>query len=130
MMHIAAALLTLPDGLFVVQRRSEHAKFAGGRLGFFGGKVEEGETPLEALKRELRAKTSLDVAELKFEEPRVITLSGAAAHREDTAMHLFPVIIQAPTFTARDGSAEVHPPGDLRSRIDLTDGLRAIVDHL
>lgn len=49
--HISVILLYF-KGNFLLQHRSEDAKRSPGLWGFFGGGIEEGETPLEAVKRE------------------------------------------------------------------------------
>ncbi len=50
----AAALLTVDDGRYLMQLRDDRAGvFYPGHWGLFGGAVEAGETPEEALRREL-----------------------------------------------------------------------------
>lgn len=50
--HVAAAVITRPDGSFLVGQRAADT-FYPGYWEFPGGKVEAGETPREALIREL-----------------------------------------------------------------------------
>ena len=57
-----AAILVDPDGKYVVQRRDDKPEiFFPGHWGCFGGAVEEGEPPLDAMRRELREELELDV---------------------------------------------------------------------
>ena len=49
-----------------LQKRTEDAKVAPGCFGFFGGKIEEQETPDEALKREIKEELDLSVEDYKF----------------------------------------------------------------
>jgi 8-oxo-dGTP pyrophosphatase MutT (NUDIX family) len=62
-----AALLVLEDGRYVLQLRDDiEGIFYPGHWGCFGGAVERGETPREALRRELKEELELEVA--AFEE--------------------------------------------------------------
>lgn len=49
-----------------VQRRSEKAKRAPGKFGFFGGHLEAGETPEQALIREMREELSINLSEFPY----------------------------------------------------------------
>lgn len=66
----ALAGFTLPDGKLVLQRRTKDAPYAPGKLGFFGGWVENDETVEECLLREIQEETSLNVKAL---EPILLT---------------------------------------------------------
>ncbi|MCL2656219.1 MAG: Nudix family hydrolase [Betaproteobacteria bacterium] len=57
---VAAAVITRPDGSFLLGRRAE-GSFYPGYWEFPGGKVEPGETPREALVRELKEELGLTV---------------------------------------------------------------------
>lgn len=48
-----------PDGNILLQDRRERSKW-GEEYGFFGGRIEEGETPEDAIKRELREELELE----------------------------------------------------------------------
>jgi 8-oxo-dGTP pyrophosphatase MutT (NUDIX family) len=55
-----AAILCLPDSRYVVQRRDRKPGiWFPGHWGFFGGAVDEGESPLAALHRELEEEIEL-----------------------------------------------------------------------
>ena len=58
--HVAAAVITRPDGSFLLGQRAPDT-FYPGYWEFPGGKVEAGETPREALVRELREELSIEV---------------------------------------------------------------------
>lgn len=59
MRQVSIILLTLPNGRIVFQRRGKDASRSPDLLGLFGGHVEEGETPDDAIVRELGEETSL-----------------------------------------------------------------------
>lgn len=59
-MRYAHAVLVV-DGKYAMQLRDDHAKVAPGTWGFFGGKMEAGETPLEAVRREIREELELEL---------------------------------------------------------------------
>lgn len=60
--HVAAAVITRPDGSFLVGQRADDTFYAG-YWEFPGGKVEPGETPRDALIRELHEELDMQVDE-------------------------------------------------------------------
>src|SRR5882724_1886990 len=63
MRYSAAAILTV-GGRYVLQLRDNSATIAfPAHWGLFGGEVKEGESPLEAIRREVNEELSLDVRE-------------------------------------------------------------------
>lgn len=58
--EVAAAVLQRPDGSFLLAQRPS-GKIWAGYWEFPGGKIEPGETPLHALKRELREELGIEV---------------------------------------------------------------------
>ena len=76
--HAVAALLVLPDGRYVMQLRDVKPEiFYPGHWGCFGGAISEGETPLDALERELeeelefRPQNSVEFTRFDFDFSRV-----------------------------------------------------------
>ena len=64
--RIAIALvLALRDGRVLVARRGENAEHLPGAWEFPGGKIEDGETPEEAARRELAEETGLVAARVE-----------------------------------------------------------------
>ena len=61
---VAIVLLVDRDGALLMQHRDEHAPVAANQWGLPGGRIEAGETPIEAAHRELLEETGLTVAEL------------------------------------------------------------------
>ena len=58
--HVAAAVITRPDGSFLLGQRAPDT-FYPGYWEFPGGKVEPGETPRDALVRELDEELGMQV---------------------------------------------------------------------
>ncbi len=63
--EIAAVFLVNRDGALLMQHRDGHAKISPNQWGLPGGRIEPGETPIEAAHRELLEETGLTVAELQ-----------------------------------------------------------------
>ncbi len=61
----AAIVVMDEDGKFLLQHRTDDAPTWAGFWGLFGGGLEDGERPKEALVRELREEIGLDVSEAR-----------------------------------------------------------------
>jgi 8-oxo-dGTP diphosphatase len=71
-LHVVAAVIFDGGRVLACRRRAE--KDAGGRWEFPGGKVEPGESPSEALRREIREELAVDIDvrdELTTDDTRV-----------------------------------------------------------
>jgi 8-oxo-dGTP pyrophosphatase MutT (NUDIX family) len=65
--NAVAALIQLEDGRYLMQHRDDVPSiWFPGHWGCFGGAVDEGESPLGALKRELREEIEFEVHEAKY----------------------------------------------------------------
>ncbi len=58
----------IKDGVVFVflQKRDQHGKVLPGHFSFFGGKIELGETPSQALEREIKEELGITVAGYQF----------------------------------------------------------------
>lgn len=62
----AAAIIVLDDGRYLLQLRdNKKGIFFPGHWGLFGGGVEEGERPADALRRELKEELGLVIGDLR-----------------------------------------------------------------
>jgi 8-oxo-dGTP diphosphatase len=61
----AGVLLIDRNGALLMQHRDEHARISPNKWGVPGGRIEAGETPIVAARRELMEETGLAVADLQ-----------------------------------------------------------------
>ena len=59
-------ILIANDGRILLQYRNKDNKWNQDSWGEFGGQIEEGETPEEAIKRELKEELGIELVDLKF----------------------------------------------------------------
>jgi 8-oxo-dGTP pyrophosphatase MutT (NUDIX family) len=127
--EIAVVLLKLPTGQYVFQRRSKNAPTSPNLAGLFGGHLEEGESPQQAVKRELVEETSLDVKKISLEK-----LSDKIIHYADGPsrhFYYFRGYIDASEFEVYEGDgAEVYNLDEARKRKDMTISTQHILKEL
>lgn len=117
----AIVALTLPDGRLALQRRTQDAPYAPGKLGLFGGWVEDGETPDECIKREVEEETSLKVSNLAFVAAGQFTLPASSAFPKDRRYFLYKAAIENADFDVYEGDgAEIYTLEEAKQRDDLT----------
>jgi 8-oxo-dGTP pyrophosphatase MutT (NUDIX family) len=126
--EIAVAILVLPDGRYVLQRRTYDAPIAPGLLGLFGGHIEAGETPLEAICRELAEETSLDISSLSLSRKRKILVPASANFGRDRIFHIFEANIASDNFKVFEGvGAESYSKDELLSRDDVSETVQRTI---
>ncbi|WP_433369391.1 NUDIX hydrolase [Actinoplanes sp. CA-142083] len=64
--EVALVLLVDPSGAVLMQHRDDHAPVSPNQWGFPGGRIEPGETPEQAARRELLEETGLTAGELRL----------------------------------------------------------------
>jgi len=117
----AGALLVLPDGRLVLQRRTKDAPTGAGKLSFFGGIVESGEAPLVAAKRELKEETDLPIDSLEFVLAAVVVTPKDEGSDELWQANIFRVGIESMDFQVFEGDrAEAYSVEEAVKRQDLT----------
>jgi len=62
----AGVILIASNGTILLQYRDKDSKWNQDSWNEFGGQIEEGETPEEAVKRELKEELGIELADLKF----------------------------------------------------------------
>ncbi len=118
MLEIASVALVLPDGRLVFQRRDGNTKVSPNKVGFFGGKIEQGETPLEAIVREIGEETSLSVTPEQF--TKVATYESS-----EKRYHMFKMDIKDVDFEVYEGIGfEVYTLEQIMKRTDTTHALQ------
>ncbi|MFG2044438.1 NUDIX domain-containing protein [Dactylosporangium sp. NPDC048998] len=58
--RVAVVFLVDPEGRILMQHRDQHAKVSPNQWAMPGGKIEDGESPQEAARREVREETGLE----------------------------------------------------------------------
>ncbi|MET7392668.1 NUDIX hydrolase [Dactylosporangium sp. NPDC005572] len=78
--RVAVVFLVDPEGRILMQHRDQHAKVSPNQWAMPGGKIEEGEEPIEAARREVLEETSLTAGALEHyftgTRPSVSTVDG------------------------------------------------------
>ena len=62
----AGIILIANDGTILLQHRDENNRWNQDSWSEFGGQIEKGETPEEAIKREMKEELEIELADLKF----------------------------------------------------------------
>jgi 8-oxo-dGTP diphosphatase len=116
MTELALCILQLPGDRFALQRRSKDVKMSPGLLGLFGGHIDPGELPENAVLRELGEETSLHIEELQ------ISLVGRYEFSNDAVVvFLYKTNITDETFEVFEGDgAEIYTREELRLRDDVS----------
>ena len=116
-LKVVAAVI-VRDGAVLACRRARH-KDAAGRWEFPGGKVEPGEAPEDALRRELREELGVEV--------RVgALLDRTATGRVELACYAATLVGAAPTASTDHDELQWRGPGDLAG-LDWADADRPVV---
>jgi 8-oxo-dGTP pyrophosphatase MutT (NUDIX family) len=114
------ACLVLPDGRFILQRRTKDAPHAAGLLGFFGGWVESNETPDSCVIREIKEETSLDVLVQNIKFYKDYILPGTKDYHGKRHFYLYKIPVITAEFEVYEGDgAEIYTLDELKSREDL-----------
>lgn len=132
MYEVAIALLQLPDHRIVLQRRDDDAPSSAGKLGFFGGHIENGESPADAIRRELKEETSLNVPALDFEYQESFGAVVDTANGQETRnYYLYEVSIEDDTFKVYEGvRSETYKVHEALGRDDLTRSAERVLKQL
>jgi len=124
MIKVSRIWLTLPNGNVIVQRRDKRTDVSPGLLGLFGGHVEAGETPEEAINRELSEETSLDISNLDIRWVANVELP----HPNDPV--IMRTFIDSDDFDVFEGEgAETYSIIELKNRQDLASSVVYVISH-
>jgi 8-oxo-dGTP pyrophosphatase MutT (NUDIX family) len=108
MAHFDVAMVALRQGeYFLMQERNERDNVGAiGLIGFFGGKIHEGEEPREAACRELKEETSVTIApsDLSFIGEVKITMDHPAGKDTTVKAQVFETNIGNINVEAKEGT--------------------------
>lgn len=118
MSEVVGALLVSLDEEVVLQRRDGNTAYCPHMLGLFGGSVEAGENPYQAMYRELSEESSLDLSQIRL---------GLAVEQDfcKSKFYLFRIIIPTIDFEVNEGAgAEIYLVQEALTRSDTTQSAR------
>ena len=114
------ACFMLPNGKYVLQRRTKDAPHSAGMLGFFGGWVDKDESPDDCIKREISEERSLEINKLKISLVKDYVIPGTKEFINERHFFLYKVPISDFTFKVYEGDgAESYTLEELKLRNDL-----------
>ncbi|WP_432977703.1 NUDIX hydrolase [Dactylosporangium sp. CA-233914] len=117
--RVAVVFLVDPEGRVLMQHRDRHAKVSPNQWAMPGGKIEDGESPQEAARREVREETGLDAGPIVpytvRTRPSVTTADG------EVEMHVFcgPTDAAQADVVVGEGQAMVFLTPEEALRLDL-----------
>ncbi|MBI5126522.1 MAG: NUDIX hydrolase [Candidatus Taylorbacteria bacterium] len=115
--HVSSLILIDKDGKILFQRRTADAKRFAGLLSFFGGGLENNETPEQALVRELKEELDYSVTNATYVGEHPYTLPET---QETGIQHVFTELYDpAKTFHLNEGAGIEWHPLDTISTIPL-----------
>lgn len=130
MKEISIVQFILPDGRLVLQRRDEGIKISPGLLGLFGGHVEVGESPADALLREISEETSLNVSDLNIDYIAGRELPHPNDFNSKIMVHFNKAIIGSDDFKVFEGQhAETYSITELKERQDLSPNAKYMINN-
>lgn len=123
-MHVAVGVIVNHQGKILIAKRPAH-QYKGGFWEFPGGKVELGETPYEALQRELREEVNLYVV---YAKP---WLTVSYNYQDRTVMLDTWLISQFEGMAeGREGQEILWVKAEELSQFQFPEGNRPIIDKL
>ena len=111
----------------MLNRRGQSAPVSPGLLAFYGGHVDEGETPAQAIKREIGEETSLNPKHLK---PKFLA-SYKVKEMLDKEFFLYEVKVPNDGFEVYEGDgSETYLLEDILTRKDITPSVRFAFEEI
>lgn len=123
-MRVVAGALLDRAGLVLIAQRPR-GKVLAGRWEFPGGKLADGESPSDALQRELREELGIDVRQFEW----VLDIENALA-RSPLTLHCFLVTDYVGEPQPRDGQALEWVPIEQLSQHDILEADQPFIEAL
>ncbi len=129
-MRFAAVVFIIGDKI-ALQRRDHKAPNDPNVLGVFGGLIESGEEPAEAIRREIAEETSLDIAKLKIQYMFDVQIPVSATNPEIGVDSVFKCQLDSLNFEVKEGlGVEVHTLEELINKTDIQPATKIILKKL
>ena len=123
--HIeVVAALIIKDGLFFAARRGPNKSHAG-CWEFPGGKIEPGETPAEALRRELYEELRMDAHPVEFVQMRTTEMPDLDIH-----VHLYRTLLESENFESLEHSGTAWLTMKQAENLEWTQADRAFLSDI
>lgn len=126
-LDVATAFI-IKDGQYLLQRRRQDVyRGAAGLIGSFGGKLHAGETPIQALLRELSEETSLQLPEERYQEIGLVkVVSDHELELVEVHLTAFGIALSSDEiFETNEGEIVLLTREEALARDDLTSGTKA-----
>jgi len=131
-MAMSLALLRIVNSSnLVFQRRDFQTTVYPGLLTFFGGRIEEGESPLEAFHREVGEETSYSPDDLRGVHALLLHHIVTLADGRNVQASLFEATVDdQPEYVYEGSGAELHSIEAALDRTDLAEIARTLIKDL
>ena len=132
-MKIAVVFIQKGEKYFLQLRDNNPAKGAAGLIGSFGGKIEPGETAIQAAQRELEEETGLKIRQSRLENLGAVTVTSDYQLRP-VEVHITAFLLRLQsneTVVAREGAIEILSKAEAMAKSgELTPGTLACFKEL
>jgi 8-oxo-dGTP pyrophosphatase MutT (NUDIX family) len=128
MAEVTIVALKLPNGNLVFQKRGKEAPLSPGKIGLFGGHIEENEQHQAAIVRELKEETNLSVDRLKYIDR--FSIPAYDGPDKENTYYLYEMEIPNLNFEVFEGvGAEAYSKEEALKREDLTNSARYSLEN-
>jgi mutator protein MutT len=121
--NVSVLILYKADGKILLQHRSKDAPTLPDHWSFFGGGVEEGESPEQAVRREAVEELGYQLA-----SPRLFSVKQIAVEKRELTLHVFVERYDGGLLTLGEGQAMGWFLPDATKDLLILDGVRAIIE--
>jgi 8-oxo-dGTP diphosphatase len=127
----AGVIFLTKDGQVVLQRRDAKAPTSPNKLGLFGGHLNRGEGPIDAIVREVHEETSVPLEEISYQFIGKVNVPPSPGHDTWNPFYIFKATLKDEHFRVFEGrGAEKHELKELLRRTDLGYWTKYVLEHM